>query len=817
MLVSYRWLQRHVDLTGISPQQIALDLTLSTAEVEGVEAFLPHLAQVTVGAVKARGPHPDADKLSVCTVDIGAGNDLQIVCGAPNVAAGQKVAVATVGTVLPGDFKLKKSKIRGVESMGMICSVRELDLGDEHDGIWVLPAAAEVGRPVSAALDLEDWILEIDNKSITHRPDLWGQRGIAGELAAIYGRELRPLDLSLPATGAAPGVPVRIEDPACSRYVALAIDGVRGGKSPDWLRHLLLAVGQRPLDLLVDISNFVMLDLGQPNHLFDRRRLAAGGITVRMARAGESLQTLDGEERKLGTSDLLICSGDEPVALAGIMGGEGSKVGQDTSQLLLEVAAFDAVTIRRSAARIGLRTDASTRFEKSLDPGLPLAAAAHLVRTLREIQPQIVLPSPPTDAGDWTDPSLRLELRGERVRKLLGLPDLADEAIATLLRKLHFGVELSGGVLRVAVPANRATKDVRIEQDLVEEVGRLYRYDNVPERRLSAEITPPPFDERRALTERIRDRLSGGAAFHEVLTYSFVAGALLEKLGALDREYVQIVNPVVAGEDRVRRSLVPCLLALLEKNRRHHGDVRLFEIGKGYLGEERDERGLPRELHELALVWTRPAPDRKASFDAGLFPQLRGVLEDLLGALGFDAPDWGLPPAEPALEPWYHPGETLVGAWPDREDPSRRRSPLVLGRLDPGLHRPLGLVQELAGEVVIAQLSIDGLLASRRRAFGYRPLPRFPGNKVDVALAVPTGVLAGELVRAIEAAGKGQVRSVELFDLYTGSGIAEGRKSLAFHVLLQSDQKTLTDADAAKFIQRLERAAAELGGELRSE
>ena len=288
MHISFRWLQRHVDLTGIDPEQLALDLTLSTAEVEGIEPFAPHLAEVTVGLVRSREQHPDADKLGVCTVDVGTGEDLQIVCGAPNVAGGQKVAVATVGTVLPGDFKIKKSKIRGVASHGMICSIRELDLGDEHDGIWVLDEQAEVGRPVSEALDLTDWVIEIDNKSITHRPDLWGHRGIARELAAIYDRELLPLDLSLPATGEGEGVPVTIEDPACSRYLALPVDGVRNGRSPDWMRHLLLAVGQRPLDLLVDVSNFVMLDLGQPNHLFDRARLSAG-IEVRMAREGEAM------------------------------------------------------------------------------------------------------------------------------------------------------------------------------------------------------------------------------------------------------------------------------------------------------------------------------------------------------------------------------------------------------------------------------------------------------------------------------------------------------------------------------------------------
>ena len=342
-----KWLARHVDLEGITPEDLARELTLRTAEVEGLERFAAHLDDVVVGHVQSREQHPDADKLSVCTVDVGGEEPLQIVCGAPNVDAGQNVAVAQVGTRLPGDFKIKKAKIRGVESRGMICSVRELELGEDHDGIWVLPEDLQRGAPVSEAMDLVDWVIEIDNKSLTHRPDLWGHRGIAAEVAAIFGRELRDLDTSLPETGEEPGLAVEIADPACGRYLALAIDDVRVEPSPEWLQRLLLAVGQRPLDLLVDISNFVMLDLGQPNHLFDRAQVSAG-IEVRMGADGETITTLDEEERKVGGEDLLICSGDTPVALAGVMGGEGSKVAPETTSLLLEVASFDATTKSRS-------------------------------------------------------------------------------------------------------------------------------------------------------------------------------------------------------------------------------------------------------------------------------------------------------------------------------------------------------------------------------------------------------------------------------------------------------------------------------------
>ena len=809
MDVSYRWLQRHVDLEGISPEQLADDLTMSTAEVEGVEPFLPHLADVTVGYVQERAQHPGADKLSVCSVDLGGGDPLQIVCGAPNVDAGQKVAVAVVGTRLSDDLKIKKAKIRGVESRGMICSERELGLGDEHAGIWVLSEDAPVGQPVRSAAGLEDWVIEIDNKSITHRPDLWGHRGLAREVAAIYRRELLPLDTSLPAAGKGRPFPVRIESEACPRYVALEVDGVRGGRSPDWLRHLLLAAGQRPLDLLVDISNFVMLDLGQPNHLFDRTRLSPEGIVVRAAREGETIVTLDEQERRLQPSDLLICSGDQPVALAGVMGGEGSKVGGETGELLLEVASFDAPTVRRTSARLGLRTDASARFEKGLDPNLPLAAAGHLVRTLQAIQPDVAVSAPPSDEGEWSDPALTVVLRPERVRTFLG-DEVGDDAMADILTRLQFGVERAAdGSLAVRVPSFRATRDVTMEQDLVEEIGRVRRYGNVRERALVAEIAPPPADPRREITRRIEDRLAGGARFHQTLSYSFHSDELLARLGLAGEPHVEVTHPVAEGVSKVRRSVLPSLLALLETNRRARDVVRLFEIGVGYLPAG-DPESEPEERHELALVLAGSAPEKEVRYDQGALPTLRGVVEDLLHHLERRPPGWAACPAG-ETPPWAHPNKTVRAAL--GEDPAG----CLVAALEPGLARALGLAGELRSDVAVASLSIDALLCEPAERSRYRPVPRFPGAKLDVALAVPEGLPAGDVRAVIERAGKGLVAGAELFDLYSGPGLGEGRKSLAWHVLLQAADRTLGDEDAQRFLGRLERAMAELGGELRRE
>jgi phenylalanyl-tRNA synthetase beta chain len=812
MLVSRRWLGRHVDLEGIDAEQLAADLTLSTAEVEGVWRFAPHLADVVVGHVVAREPHPNADRLSLCQVETGTGELLPIVCGAPNVAKDQKVAVARVGTRLPDDLEIKKSKIRGVESRGMICSLRELGLGDDHEGIWVLPEDAPVGRPVDEALGIADHVIEIDNKSLTHRPDLWGHRGLAGEVAAITRRALLPLDTSLPESGDAPPFPVRVESLACSRYLGLRIDGARAEPSPAWLRWLLLAVGQRPIDVLVDLSNFVMLDLGQPNHAFDAGRLSAlsaPGIVVRNARAGESITTLDGEHRKLGPSDLLICSGDEPVALAGIMGGLASKVGEDTSRLLLEVASFDAATVRRTSTRLGLRTDSSARFEKSLDPTLPLAAAGHFARLLQAVQPGVRFPSKLSDAGRWRDPALTLSLRSERVRKALGTP-ISDDAIADILERLRFGVVREGtGLLQVQVPSARATKDITLEQDLIEEVGRIHRYGNIAEQMMLAPVVPPRPDVRRELVRRIQDRLSGPARFHELLSYSFVPDSILEQTGDAGLPHVVVRNPMARDESRVRRSLMPAVLRSLEANRRHHPDVRLFEIGKGYRPEASNERGEPREVHQVALVWASAPEVVGPRFDDDRFHQLQGVVTDLLGWLGVPDVRWQPVPAG-AGPGWAHPARCLA------VHPGGRPEPLaVLASLEPALARAIGLEADRTSDVAVAELSIDELVACERRVRPYRPIPRYPGIKLDVAVDLPEATPAAELVRVLGQAGKGQVAGLDLFDVYRGPNVGAGRKSLAYHVLLQSEAKTLSDKDQEKFLSRLDAGLAALDARIR--
>jgi phenylalanyl-tRNA synthetase beta chain len=801
MLISLKWLGRHIDLRGLAPSQIASDLTLSTAEVEGVEEFLPHTRGVVVGKVVLRGPHPKADRLSLCRVNVGGPEPISIVCGAPNVAEGQMVAVALPGTVLPGIGKLEKAKIRGEVSLGMICSEQELGVSDDHSGIWVLPEGLEPGQTLAAALDLADSVLTVDNKSLTHRPDLWGHRGIARELSAIYRRPLLPLDSSWPSLGAAPAVKVSIESPACLRYIALPIEGALALPSPLWLRLLLRAVGQRSLGQLVDISNFVMLDLGQPNHVFDRGELGADGITVRRSHAAERFTTLAGQLLSLGDEDLVIASKGECVALAGVIGGANSEVRGSTRSLLLEVATFDATSVRRTSVRHGLRTDSSARFEKSLDPELPPIAAAHFARLLSTLQPGVSFPAKVTDVRTLPPKSVQIGLRPSRVRDALGT-DLEDAGIHDILVRLGFVVsERPGGAegeLSIQVPSDRATKDIGIERDLVEEVGRLHGYRNITERPLIAPIIPPPHDERRWLVRTIADRLAGSAHFTETLSYSFQSDELLELFGLSELPHATLSNPVVVQQSRIRRTLVPSLLGNIEANRRYRDVVRLFEIGKGYFPEHANEKHEPEERHLVGLVLAAPFV-RDASYRDNSLARLQAVVADVLGVLERPRVSWG--PGQAA--PFVQPGRALSATYPSGA------AVATLGAVRQDVLAQLGLKAGLHSDVAVSEIWIDALLAAPRETRRYTPLARFPGIKVDVAIAVPTAVRSAQVVEVIQAAAGPMCRAVDLFDLYTGDAVGAGRKSLAYHVLLSADDRTLGESEERKFLERL---AGKLGG-----
>ncbi len=795
MKISINWLSRYVDLSDQSPEEVRDALTMSTAEIEEIETFGGALEDLVVGVVVSRQKHPDADKLSVTTVDVGAGEPIQIVCGAPNVAAGQRVVVIQPGSTLPDGTKIKKSKIRGEVSLGMICSERELGLSEEHDGIIVLDKNYSPGIPFERVISVEDQVLEVDNKSINHRPDLWGHYGFARELAAILGRELAPWGDRIEFQDSGACLDVRIDDAvACPRYTGICVGGVKVQRSPDWLRYLLHAVGQRSINLLVDLTNFVMLDLGQPMHAFDRRRLKED-VLIRRAQKGEVMTTLDEEERKLEETDLLITSGGEPVALAGIMGGLGSMVDDDTTDLFLESATFHAATVRRTSTRLGLRTDSSARFEKTLDPAGAEDAVHRFIGLLQELCPGAAPTGPLTDPAEWRYEPKTVRLR--RARLDLKLGHVVDQAtVKDIFERLQFGVnEVSdSGDLDLAVPSFRASKDIRIEDDLIEEVGRMFRYDNIREAPLVSTVAVPHREEELFLARDMCQALALELRANEVYNYSFVPDSVLEAVGAMDRQYSLVKNPVAPEIARMRRHVMPSLLSSLTQNLRTHKTVRMFEHGKGYQPEVRDKDGLPQETREIAIAFASTVQD--------CYPELRSQLLSLLHRQRFNIGLDELLGKDDAS--WIHPGKTVA---------------MTLGQEVVGylgvLHPQVARDMDIPGRVAIANLDLRQMLRVGRAERKFIEMSRFPSQPVDVALMVPNSVQVKQCADFLRAVGKKLVRSVELFEVYRGEGLPADSKSLNFTVTLGAADRTLTNKDEEKYLSKVRDRATEVGAELR--
>ncbi|MCB9899189.1 MAG: phenylalanine--tRNA ligase subunit beta [Planctomycetes bacterium] len=797
MHLSLNWLSDHVDLTGLDVATIAHELTMRSALIEGFVDQAAQLPGVVVGEVLQSGRHPDADRLTLNTVAFGADEPVQVVCGAPNVAAGQKIVYAPVGTALPNGLKLKKAKIRGTESHGMICAEDEIGLGPEHDGILVLDPALPVGTPIGAVPGLTDVVFEIDNKSITHRPDLWGHHGFARELAAIFGRELRPLDLD--ATLRAGDFGPRIERPAsdgCALYAGLCVDDVPT-RSPDWLRFRLVATGMRPINLLVDLSNYVMLDTGQPTHPFDRDRIRGDRIVVRRAEEGERLVTLDGEERILVPDDLMIADGEGVLAIAGIMGGADAEVGDGTRRVFLESASFDCRDVRRTSSRLGLRTEALARFEKALDPALVEVAVRRYAALLRQIRPEATVHATYRIDGRPSQPDVRIPLRREHVSRLLGYP-VAGGEVERSLEVLGFEPRSSGeGTWDVGVPSWRATRDVSLPEDLIEEVGRVLGYDRVPSEAPRGPLLLAQRDPLMQVEETLRDALAGRGAFTEILAYSTIRDRTLSLVGgAAGASLPRLANALQQDASHLRPSVVPELLGKLEAWLRYADEVRSFEVGRGY--RLMTDATVHESREVCALLASTSALDAR-----DLVRRLRGVLDLCLEALSIggarvevDEPD--------ASMPWMHARRSARALVGDRVVARFGAvAPDVLQRFD---------VEGSAGLLV---LDVRALAVSEGTRSPYVPVSRFPEASIDLAFVADYRLGVQEIEKAIRAAGPRTLRRVASFDVYRGAPLSDDERSIAFHLVFQASDRTLTDKEVVKARERIVSEVEKLGARLR--
>ena len=794
MKLTLDWLQSYVDLRGLSPEKLADHLTMLGLEVDSVSPLYPELAALRTGLVLAADKHPSADKLTVCKVQIGD-QVHQIVCGAPNVRQGLAVVVALPGTLLPGDVKIGKSKIRGVESGGMICSERELGLSNAHDGIMELPESTEHGRSFLEAMGLNDTMIEVD--LTPNRPDCASVIGIAREVAGIVRQPL-----SLPVAGAtidtvSNDFAVEIKRPdLCPRYAARLVRNVTIAPSPWWLRKRLLSIGLRPINNVVDVTNFVMMEYGQPLHAFDFDNLADGRIVVRQPRPDETVfTTLDGTDRQLSPDMLLICDGRKPVAMAGIMGGMNSEVTDATTTVLLESACFNPVSIRRTARQLNIATDASYRFERGVDPDGVCNAMDRAVQLLCELAGGTAEPAG-HDVYPGRQPRRILPLRVSRASALIGV-DLDAGRISALLESIGIRcTRESDQTLQVEPPSFRI--DLEREADIIEEIARLHGYNHIPVSLPQVSLSYPEQDHGRLKRAAICERLTA-IGFSEAINYSFSSEKYPDLLqlpeGDPRRRFVRLLNPLSEEQGIMRTSLLPGLLENVDRNIRFQmTSAKLFEIGKVFIAT--GQATLPRENTRLAGVLTGNrhgynSPLHFRELDVDILDS-KGAVEYILAQMRLNLP--GSPdciefrtPAPGEVESFATPGEFLLIC---------RQDAIVgcLGRVLPEVLRGFGIKHD----VYFFDIDFDILCTLAAAPKSFTALPVYPSVKRDMALVVPAATAAGEMLQAIRNSRDPLIEDVSIFDVYQGKNIRSGYKSVAISVVFRSATKTLTEKNVEK-------------------
>ncbi len=786
MRVPLSWLKQYVDV-DLSAEELAHRLTMAGIEVGEVEV-IGGWSEVFVGQVTDVRPHPNADRLRLCVVTTGA-EEMEVVCGAPNVATSQKICFAKVGAKIYNTHTeryetLEAAKIRGVESQGMICSEIELGLGDDHAGIIVLPGDA----PIGTLLDdyLGDTVLDLE--LTPNRLDCLSVLGVAHEVAALTGKKVREPEVSYKEAGAPieEQVNISVADPdLCRRYTASLLQGVMIGPSPQWLQDRLSRAGLRPINNVVDATNFVMLEYNQPLHAFDFDLIKDATVIVRRARPGETLTTLDGIERKLSSENLVIADANDPIGLGGVIGGANSEISIGTVNVLLESATFNGVNNRETAQSLELRTEATLRFEKGLRPELAPIALRRATGLIQEVAGGTVAPGIVDVLSDeGADPPV-VPLSAEKIMRILGMK-VEIERVQAIMDALGFTWETAGeGELKVTVPYWR--NDVNIEEDLVEEVVRTIGYDAVPTTMLSS---PIPFQQPvpvMGLRDQVKDLLAA-AGFQEVINYPLVTLEQLEQVEHLDRAALplRVANPLSSDREYLRTTLQASLLANLASNQGHgSGPFRMFEAGRVFNPRDGD---LPEERETVSglLAGLRHEPSWLEDESLLDFYDAKGVVEWVLERLGVAATY--VPSDHPALHPGRRAniksGDAVLG---------------VVGEVHPSVMERLGLEQP---RVAAFELDLDSILAalpqSQRQ---FEPLPRYPSATRDLALVAPDDVAAGRVTELI-LRHRGIDRA-ELFDIYVGENVAEGSKSLAFHVYFQARDRTLTNEEVNRSLEGL--------------
>ncbi len=802
MIVTYNWLKEFVDFQ-YAPQELCDQLTMVGLEVDALEEIGGNLDSVIVAKLESVEQHPDADRLTVCQVNNGT-EVVQVVCGATNHKTGNPIALAQPGSVLPGDFKIKKSKIRGQVSQGMLCSEKELALAEDSPGIMILPSGLTLGQPVFEALGLKDFQIEIG--LTPNRPDCLSVVGVAREVAALCGQKLKlPVSqISEAADSIEQQASVVIENSeGCPRYAARMIKNIKIGPSPDWMVRRLEAVGMRSINNVVDVTNYVMMELGHPLHAFDFRFLQDQKIVVKSAQQGEKFKTLDNQEHSLTADDLMICDGQQSVALAGVMGGLDSEVKDNTDTILLEAAYFKPTMIRRTSKRYGLHTESSHRFERGADIDMIPVALDRAASLIAELAGGQVLSGIIDSYPRQLDPVI-LEISAKKAKSLLDIPVDCDN-IKQLFESI--GLQTQTGncsdCLQVKVPSFRP--DIEREVDLIEEVARLYGYDQIPVTMPVGTVDAqlPPL--RQLLQKTLRQTIVA-AGFSEAMNYSFVAADSLEKIGvtADDSRSVQvkILNPLSEDQSVMRTSLVPSLLETVARNLNYRSsDLSLFELRPIFLTQPENGQSV-EPLSLTAVMSGQREPEGWSQSSAAVdFYDIKGVVEKILTKVNIDNVSFDANFSQPYL----HPGKScrlmfgnqLLG---------------FLGEIHPEVLTRFSIDQP----VYIFELDVENIIATAGTHAQFKPLSRFPDVKRDSALLLDESISADQVMDIVNRSKIRFVESATIFDLYTGKGVPAGKKSLAIRVCYRDLEKTLTEVEVSKSHDKLIRSLCHLlGAEIR--
>lgn len=797
MLVSYNWLKQYTNVED-NANALAEKITRGGIEVEGVEYLAEEISNVVVGYVVSKEKHPDAEKLNVCQVNVGEEENLQIVCGAPNVDAGQYVIVAKVGAKLPG-IKIKKAKLRGVESQGMICSLAELGLSKSvvpknyQEGIYVFETEQELGSDVVEVLGLNDYILDL---SITpNRADALSMRGLTYELGALYNNKVDFNDVEKEENYEDTSLQVAIESDSCRNYVGQVVKNVEVKSSPLWLQTRLMNSGIRPINNIVDITNYVLLEFGQPMHAFDKD-LVGDKIVVRDAKEGEVLETLDGEERKLQTTDLVITDGTRAIALGGVMGGKNTEVSEETKNIILESAYFNPTSVRRTSAAHGLRSDSSARFEKGIDPNIQKAALDRAVELILELCPNAVVESSVGVVNKEEEKVV--EITTSYINNYLGIT-LSTEEIVAILEGLSFAVEVTGENLVVKVPTRRP--DISIKQDLVEEVIRIYGYDNLAS-------TLPKFSKttKGGLTysqRMVRDlrAVYASLGFNDTINYSLVSEEEATQYTLEDHHKVRLLMPMTETHSTLRQSLVPGLLNTVQYNvARKQKDLKLLEIGRVFFGSG-DDNIQPKETLYLSAALTgeeRATKWLKESSSLDFFAA-KGYLEVAFDRLGLD-------------EKVTYKKSTLEGMHPGRfaEVYLGEKRIGFIGEVHPQVADKLGL-----NTTYVFEINLDEVISESKVKPKYEEVTKYPEITRDIAMLVDVKDEYQNIYNVIESVNSKLITKVELFDLYVGAELLVGKKSLALTITYSDKQKTLTDEEVTAVHDKVLSALTEYGAIIR--